>query len=109
MPTQLTYNTDPSFVGVDEIKRRQKEQLAQFEEWASQGHWDLFHENHFDWWMFPIDEPSNRYGEAWTVYEGEIVELAPAQQIWHDPQHEYTKKLLESFPRLTGERGVVVR
>ncbi|WP_285115059.1 ABC transporter ATP-binding protein [Leifsonia sp. fls2-241-R2A-40a] len=41
--------------------------------------------------------------------EGEIVELAPAQQLWSDPQHEYTQRLLQSFPRLTGERGVVVR
>ena len=41
--------------------------------------------------------------------EGEIVELAPAEQIWTAPQHEYTRTLLESFPRLTGERGVVVR
>ncbi|MBN9631993.1 MAG: ABC transporter ATP-binding protein [Actinobacteria bacterium] len=41
--------------------------------------------------------------------EGEIVELATAEQIWTDPQHEYTRTLLKSFPRLTGERGVVVR
>ncbi|MEN0085127.1 MAG: ABC transporter ATP-binding protein [Leifsonia sp.] len=41
--------------------------------------------------------------------EGEIVELAPAEQIWNAPRHEYTRTLLESFPRLTGERGVVVR
>ncbi|GAB3575068.1 hypothetical protein GCM10027406_06050 [Leifsonia lichenia] len=41
--------------------------------------------------------------------EGEIVELADAEQIWTNPQHEYTRKLLGSFPRLTGERGVVVR
>lgn len=41
--------------------------------------------------------------------EGEIVELAPAERIWTAPQHEYTRTLLESFPRLTGERGVVVR
>ena len=41
--------------------------------------------------------------------EGEIVELAEAEQIWTNPQHEYTRKLLRSFPRLTGERGVVVR
>jgi len=41
--------------------------------------------------------------------EGEIVELAPAERIWNAPQHEYTRTLLESFPRLTGERGVVVR
>lgn len=41
--------------------------------------------------------------------EGEIVELATAEQIWNDPQHEYTRNLLASFPRLTGERGVVAR
>ena len=41
--------------------------------------------------------------------EGEIVEMAPAEQIWSNPQHEYTRKLLASFPRLTGEKGVVVR
>jgi len=41
--------------------------------------------------------------------EGEIVELADSERIWTDPQHEYTRDLLRSFPRLTGERGVVVR
>ncbi|KJQ54209.1 ABC transporter ATP-binding protein [Microbacterium sp. SA39] len=41
--------------------------------------------------------------------EGEIIELASAEEIWLRPQHEYTKTLLSSFPRLTGERGVLVR
>jgi len=41
--------------------------------------------------------------------EGEIVELDTAERIWMQPQNEYTKTLLSSFPRLTGERGVVVR
>ncbi|MGB3373837.1 MAG: ABC transporter ATP-binding protein [Microbacterium sp.] len=41
--------------------------------------------------------------------EGEIVELQSAEGIWNRPQHEYTRRLLESFPRLTGERGVVAR
>jgi peptide/nickel transport system ATP-binding protein len=41
--------------------------------------------------------------------EGEIVELDTAERIWTQPQNEYTKTLLSSFPRLTGERGVVVR
>lgn len=41
--------------------------------------------------------------------EGRIVEMAPAEQIWNDPQNEYTKKLLASFPRLTGSKGVVNR
>ena len=41
--------------------------------------------------------------------EGEIVELATAEQIWTKPQNDYTKTLLASFPRLTGEKGVVAR
>lgn len=41
--------------------------------------------------------------------DGKIVEVATARDIWERPQHEYTKKLLESFPRLTGERGVLAR
>ncbi|GMA90368.1 ABC transporter ATP-binding protein [Homoserinibacter gongjuensis] len=41
--------------------------------------------------------------------EGEIVELDTAERIWTDPQNDYTKTLLSSFPRLTGERGVVAR
>ncbi|MDJ0334108.1 ABC transporter ATP-binding protein [Salinibacterium sp. G-O1] len=41
--------------------------------------------------------------------EGEIVELATAERIWNNPQDEYTKKLLSSFPRLTGEKGLVKR
>jgi len=40
---------------------------------------------------------------------GEIIELASAEHIWTQPEHEYTKTLLSSFPRLTGERGVLVR
>ena len=41
--------------------------------------------------------------------DGEIVELDTAERIWNAPQDDYTKKLLASFPRLTGEKGVVVR
>ena len=41
--------------------------------------------------------------------EGEIVELDSAERIWTDPQDEYTRTLLASFPRLTGARGVVHR
>ncbi|OAN41204.1 ABC transporter ATP-binding protein [Microbacterium sp. H83] len=41
--------------------------------------------------------------------QGEIVELAAAEEIWTNPQHDYTRTLLSSFPRLTGERGVLTR
>lgn len=40
---------------------------------------------------------------------GRIVELNTAQSIYEDPQHEYTKKLLSSFPSLLGEEGGFVR
>ncbi|SDQ82042.1 ABC transporter ATP-binding protein [Microbacterium sp. cf332] len=44
-----------------------------------------------------------------VMRSGEIVELADARELWERPQHEYTRTLLSSFPRLTGERGVLVR
>ena len=44
-----------------------------------------------------------------VMREGEIVELADAVELYTNPQHEYTRKLLGSFPSLTGERGSFVR
>jgi peptide/nickel transport system ATP-binding protein len=44
-----------------------------------------------------------------VMREGEIIELALAEQIWTRPQHDYTRTLLSSFPRLTGARGVLTR
>ncbi|WP_243228975.1 ABC transporter ATP-binding protein [Microbacterium sp. CIAB417] len=41
--------------------------------------------------------------------DGEIVELGTAERIWTDPQDDYTRTLLASFPRLTGEKGMVAR
>ena len=43
------------------------------------------------------------------MLQGEIVELASAQQIYTSPQHPYTKKLLGSFPSLSGDRGAFIR
>jgi peptide/nickel transport system ATP-binding protein len=34
---------------------------------------------------------------------GEIVELDTAAQLWNEPQHEYTRRLLASFPSLLGD------
>lgn len=41
--------------------------------------------------------------------DGHIVEVNTAENIYAEPQHEYTKKLLSSFPSLFGERGGFVR
>ena len=35
-----------------------------------------------------------------VMHNGKIVESAPAEAIYGDPQHEYTKKLLSAVPRL---------
>ncbi len=44
-----------------------------------------------------------------VMLQGEIVEQGTAEEIYRSPQHEYTKRLLSSFPSLTGERGDFVR
>lgn len=41
--------------------------------------------------------------------EGRIVELNTSQNIYENPQHDYTKKLLASFPSLTGDVGGFIR
>ncbi|MFD3443252.1 ABC transporter ATP-binding protein [Microbacteriaceae bacterium 4G12] len=43
------------------------------------------------------------------MLRGEIVELNSGEQIYRNPQHPYTQKLLGSFPSLTGERGDFIR
>jgi len=44
-----------------------------------------------------------------VMLQGQIVEEGTAEEIYRTPQHEYTKKLLSSFPSLTGARGDFVR
>lgn len=44
-----------------------------------------------------------------VMLQGQIVEQGTAEEIYRTPQHEYTKKLLSSFPSLKGDRGDFVR
>jgi oligopeptide transport system ATP-binding protein len=55
---------------------------------------------------------SDRVG---VLYLGRIVELAPAEELYGNPEHPYTKALLSSIPRIgrwkegAGERRIVLK
>ncbi|WP_179950883.1 ABC transporter ATP-binding protein [Xylanimonas oleitrophica] len=44
-----------------------------------------------------------------VMKDGRVVEVGTASDIYHRAQHEYTRRLLGSFPSLTGDRGDFVR
>ncbi|GAA1875231.1 ABC transporter ATP-binding protein [Myceligenerans crystallogenes] len=44
-----------------------------------------------------------------VMYDGEIVELDTAARLRQEARHPYTRKLLGSFPSLSGERGAFIR
>lgn len=41
-----------------------------------------------------------------VMLNGRVVEEGPVAQIFHDPKHEYTKKLINSVPKIGSMRGI---
>ncbi|CAF0918367.1 unnamed protein product [Adineta ricciae] len=65
---------DNEFVGIERLRRQINEQLKEFETWYAKGTWLDFHNHHYDWWMFPIDEISSR-GRAYCLPPDVLNEL----------------------------------
>jgi glutathione transport system ATP-binding protein len=40
-----------------------------------------------------------------VMFEGEIVERGPVHDIFHKPEHDYTKKLIGAVPRIGSMAG----
>ncbi len=76
----MASNTNPKFVGLPKLKLKQQETLENLLKLASVRDWKQIHYTHFDWWMFPIDEPSTSYDLAYTVFENDVLELASDSQ-----------------------------
>ena len=69
----MARNEKPQFAGLQTLKREHSTQISKFQDWARRGYGD-FHHNHYDWWAFPIDEPSSK-GFRYVVLKGDIEEL----------------------------------
>ena len=69
-----TSNKNADFIGLSALKEEHAAQVMQFEEWAAQNDWQKFHDAHYDWWTFPVNEPSS-YQTRYTVYADEISQL----------------------------------
>jgi hypothetical protein len=86
----LEHNEHPDFVGVDAMKELLRRHpgpgfgcLSKLEDAARQKRWSAFHPSglQFDWWMFPIPEPSNTFGHKYQVKAAEIA-LLKSDSSW---------------------------
>lgn len=88
-------NIDESFVGINQLNLEHTAGLEKFRQWAADHDWSAFHSKHYDWWMFPISEPSSM-GFAYVVYESEIEELLSIEGF-RDRHAEGAQLLLKSW------------
>lgn len=69
----VTHPSPKNFVGLEALKKKQKEHLHKLQKLADQGQWRHLqtHTEHpdsgFDWWMFPVNRASASYGDAYHI------------------------------------------
>lgn len=72
------------FVGIEQLKSEQLDQLVLFQKWADESSWSTFHNSHYDWWAFPIDKPSAkgfRYSVSSDVVEALMLDATFIEQL----------------------------
>jgi hypothetical protein len=61
------YINKTKFYGTDVVKEDQKSQLDEFKKLRDEKRWKDIHNDHYDWWTFPIDRGSAAYGDGYNV------------------------------------------
>ena len=65
------------FVGVAGLIEKHRQQIDELRSWAKREDWRSFDKAHFDWWTFPINEPS-RHGMLYALPSRDDAELLAA-------------------------------
>ena len=83
------------FLGVEQLKLEQLDQLVSFKKWADESNWRIFHDSHYDWWAFPIEKPSGK-GFRYSISEQVRLELT-ADTVFIEQLRECSRLLLLSW------------
>ena len=67
------------------FKAKQVETLSIFRQHAKTGSWEKLHQDHFDWWMFPIDDGSK---DEFNICSEEDVTTLRGDAEWLKGYHE---------------------
>jgi len=71
-------SNNPHRATVEQMKKKQLRQLETFRTHAEKKKWDRIHHDHFDWFMFPIEDGSQ---DQFNVLAGDVQELL-ADEEW---------------------------
>jgi hypothetical protein len=67
-----TRTRNPYRTSLEKMKKAQKKQLEQFRKYANKNSWQSIHHDHYDWFMFPIEDGSQY---QYNVLEDDVKEL----------------------------------
>ena len=75
---------NPYRASLGQMKGVQLEQLQKFRDLAAAGRWEEIHQDHFDWYMWPIEDGRQA---RYNVLEDDVEELLADEQ-WLERYHE---------------------